>query len=244
MPQVLTDNVKQMLKRVSVVRDVQQRLDSRTLRRRPFGDDPGSRATSRWRASQPDERLTWGKPVSGTAFVRAADGYGAFGPDRAVLEIGPGYGRLVEAALEEGLPFRRWLGVDLSEDTVSRFNDRFAADPVTAVVGDVASLELAERFDSMLSSLTFKHLYPTFERALCVITGHLKPGGLTVFDLMEGDRRFFERHDQKTYIRQYTRAEATELVGKAGLEMVALDTVDHDNDPRHRRLLVVARKSA
>jgi SAM-dependent methyltransferase len=241
---MLSDEMKQMLKRVPIVRDVQRRLDARTLMARRSGDDPGSRATSRWRASQPDERLTWGKPVSGTAFVRAADGYAAFGPDRAVLEIGPGYGRLVEAALEEGLPFRRWLGVDLSEETVSRFNDRFDDHPVSAVVADVASLSLDDRFDTMLSSLTFKHIYPTFERALDVITGHLQPGGLAIFDLMEGERRFFERHDQRTYIRQYTRAEATELVGNAGLALVALDTVEHDDDPRHHRLLVVARKSA
>ena len=244
MPQVLNENVKEMLKRVPGIRDVQRRLDARTLRTGRFGKDPGARATSRWRASQPDDRLTWGKPVSGNAFVRAADGYGAFGPDRAVLEIGPGYGRLVAAALEEELPFRRWLGVDLSGETVLRFNDRFADDPVSAVVGDVTSLALPDRFDTMLSSLTFKHLYPTFEQALRVISDHLQAGGLAVFDLMEGDRRFFERHDQRTYIRQYTRGEATELVAKAALEMVALDEVEHDEDPRHRRLLVVARKAA
>jgi SAM-dependent methyltransferase len=244
MPQVLSDNVKQVLKRLPMVHDVQRRLDARALKTERLGEDPASRATSRWRTSQPDERLTWGMPVSGAAFVRAANGYGAFEPDRAVLEIGPGYGRLVEAALQEGLPFRRWLGVDLSEDTVSRFNARFADQPVHAVAGDVASLALGEQFGTMLSSLTFKHLYPTFERALDTITRHLEPGGLAIFDLMEGDRRFFERHDHRTYIRQYTRAEATALVGKAGLEMVALDTVEHDSDPRHHRLLVVARKPA
>jgi SAM-dependent methyltransferase len=238
----LTEQIKQTLKRVPMVRDVQRRLDARTITAQPSGDDPGARATARWRASRPDQRLTWDKPVSGTAFVRAAARYGAFGPDRAVLEIGPGYGRLVEAALEEGLEFRRWLGVDLSDETVSRFNARFAQHHASAVVADASTLALGERFDAMLSSLTFKHLFPTFERALRAIAEHLDPGGVAVFDLMEGDRRFFERHDQMTYIRQYTRAEASDLVRKAGLGLVTLDTVDHDGDPRHRRLLVVARK--
>jgi SAM-dependent methyltransferase len=238
----LADQVKQTIKRVPMVRDVQRRLDARTVRAQRSSGDPGARATARWRSSRPDQRLTWDKPVSGTAFVRAAARYGAFGPDRALLEIGPGYGRLAQAALEEGLEFRRWLGVDLSEESVSQFNARFSEHPVSAIVADASTLDLDERFGAMLSSLTFKHLFPTFERALRAIADHLEPGSVAVFDLMEGDRRFFERHDQMTYIRQYTRAEASDLVQKAGLGLVTLDTVDHDGDPRHRRLLVVARK--
>lgn len=47
-----------------------------------------------WSASRPTETLTWGKLISGDAFVAAAERYGVFAPDHSILEIGPGYGRL------------------------------------------------------------------------------------------------------------------------------------------------------
>ena len=40
--------------------------------------------------------------------------------------------------------------------------------------------------DALISSLTFKHLYPTFEKALVNLTGQLRPGAVVAIDLIEG----------------------------------------------------------
>ena len=236
-------SLKDALKQVPGVTALQKRFDRRTLKSRDPDEDPSSRSKERWRSSHPDGRLTWGKEISGDAFIRKAAAHGAFAGSGRIMEIGPGYGRLVQAALEQDVPITRWVGVDLSEETVNAFNERFEGRPAEAVLGDAESIRLEERFDAMLSSLTLKHIFPTFERALSNVADHLAPGGVVVFDLIEGEREFFERHDGVTYIRQYSREEAGELVGKAGLELVALETVDHDDDPQHRRLLVVGRKA-
>ena len=47
-----------------------------------------------------------------------------------------------------------------------------------------------------------------------------------VFDLIEGSREYFHR-DQVTFMREYTREQAAELVAAAGLGLVAFDRVDH-----------------
>jgi SAM-dependent methyltransferase len=235
-------SLKEAVKQLPGVSKVQKRFDRRTLKARGGEDDPASRSRLRWRSSRPDIALTWGKELSGEAFIKKAVSYDAFAPGCAVLEIGPGYGRLVRAALDQQVPFDRWVGVDLSVESVDAFNETFGGAEVRAVAGDAESVRLDERFDTMVSSLTLKHIFPTFERALVNVSRHLQPGGSAVFDLIEGGREFFERRDQVTFIRQYTRAEVADFLGNAGLRLVGFDDVDHDDDPAHRRLLVVARK--
>jgi SAM-dependent methyltransferase len=235
-------SLRKAFERLPGAGQVQKRLDRRTLRSREDGEDARTRAKERWRDSRPDAGLTWGKEVSGTAFIEKAASHGAFGTGKAVVEIGPGYGRLVRAALDQEVVFDRWVGVDLSQQTVDAFNHRFDGEPVKAVMGDAESIQFGEQFDTMLSSLTLKHIFPTFERALTNVASHLKPGGRAIFDLIEGEREYFQRQDGVTFIRHYSRDEAADLVERSGLELVEFDAVDHDNDPTHRRLLVVTRR--
>jgi hypothetical protein len=98
---------------------------------------------------------------------------------------------------------------------------------------------LGEQVDAVLSSLTFKHLFPSFERGLANLANQMAPGAVAVFDLIEGERRYFEP-DGVTYIRWYTRDEVRELASRAGLDSVEFDEVRHH--PEMSRLLVVARK--
>jgi hypothetical protein len=67
----------------------------------------------------------------------------------------------------------------------------------------------------------------------------MRPGGVAAFDLIEGERRYFE-DDDVTYIRWYTRPEIEEIVRRCGLELAAFDEVRHL--PELSRLLVVATK--
>jgi SAM-dependent methyltransferase len=239
----MAERLKHFAVRLPGIRALQRQRDLRTLEPRSPEESVKARAQSRWRTSQPNVGLTWGKELSGDAFIRKVSSYEGFDPASAVLEVGPGYGRLAEAALRLEVPFRRWVGVDVAEVSVRKFNERFPEEPVEAVLGDIESISLDEEFGTAVSSLTLKHLYPDCERALRNVAAHLADGGRVFFDLIEGDRQFFERIDGVTFIRQYTRDEVPGLLERASLLLETLDEVDHDDDPEHRRLLVVARKA-
>jgi SAM-dependent methyltransferase len=213
-----------------------QRVQKRQQKLEPF-----RRSKVRWRQVEPDEGLTWDKEVSGDAFVAKAKSYGAFGADKAILEIGPGYGRLLRACLRRKLTFARYLAVDISPTNVKYLIKQFKRTDVDVMVGDIETVKLDERFDVVLSSLVLKHLYPTFEKALRNVKRHLNPGATVIFDLVEGTHHGFQE-DTVTYIRAYSRAEVEEILSNVPLELVAFDEVEHD--PEYPRLLVVARKAS
>jgi SAM-dependent methyltransferase len=216
-------------------------LDRRRLQRLEGDGATGERAKRRWREASPEAGLAWGEQVSGEPAVEAADSYGLFGPEAIVVEIGPGYGRILSAALGRGVAFRRWIGVDLSEQNVQHLRGTFDDPRIEIVHGDAESVDVGEPIDSALSFLTFKHIYPSFQAALANLGGQLRPGGTIAFDLIEGSRRYFHR-DNHTFMREYTRDEAAEIVGAAGLELVAIDEVVHA--PGRTRMLIVARRPA
>jgi SAM-dependent methyltransferase len=218
------------------------------IRRRPVGlqEEGGrERAKARWRQAAADRHLTWGIEATGDAFVEVVQRYYTFSPTTRVIEIGPGYGRLARAFTR--LPHARYVGVDLSEQNVAYLRKEVPA--IEVFHGDIEILELAERFDVMVSSLTLKHLYPDFGRALESAARHLDPDGWLFFDLIEArllDRlarrtSYFQRAADATYIRRYTRHEVTAIVEGSGLTLVAFDEVRHD--PQHTRLLVICRRS-
>jgi len=214
-------------------------LDRRRLRQVESAGATAERAKSRWREAPPDRGLTWGDEVSGVPAVLAAERYGVFAPDHAVLEIGPGYGRILGAALERGVDFRRYVGLDLSQENVDHLRRTFDDPRLEIVCGDVESAEFDEPLDAAYSFLTFKHIYPSFAQALTNIAGQLRPGGRVVFDLIEGSREYFHR-DQVTFMREYTRPEAAGIVARAGLRLVAIDEVVHA--PGRTRMLIVAER--
>lgn len=221
-----------------------QKLDERIshleARMRVYEPQGWDRSRERWRSVSPDSKLTWGRQLNGNAFVRKVQEYGGFGPDRSVLEIGPGYGRLVTAALGRKLEFCDYLGVDISPSNVEYLRGRFDDPRLEFTIADVEDLTLERRFDTLISSLVFKHLFPSFEAALRICAGHLRPGAIACFDLLEGSDRIFEA-DGATYIRWYERDEVARILARVGMELVDFDYVKHD--PDHERLLTVARRT-
>jgi SAM-dependent methyltransferase len=202
---------------------------------------PRERAKITWRLAQPDATwTTWGIKITGEAFIAKAASYGVFGPDRSILEVGPGYGRLLQECLRRKLPFRRYVAVDLSPANAEHLARQFDRPDVEIVNADIETVKLDERFDVMFSSLTLKHLYPSFEVALQNVQRHLNPGAAVVFDLIEGSFGSFTPADGVSYVRGYTREEVAQLLPEIGLELNAFDQVEHS--PGQVRLLVVARK--
>ena len=204
---------------------------------------PHERAQLTWRLAQPNATwLTWGMEISGTAFIEKAESHGAFGADKAILEIGPGYGRLLGEILQRGLPFRKYVAVDISPANVAHLKEKFDRDDVVFVQDDIEKVTLEGKFDVVLSSLTLKHLYPTFESAMSYVARHLNPGATVIFDLIEGEFGAFVPADGVSYVRGYTREELTKLLPRIPLELVTFDEVEHA--PGQVRLLVVARKTS
>jgi SAM-dependent methyltransferase len=202
-------------------------------------------ASGVWRESQPNETLTWGRAITGDAFISQARAHGGFGDGHVVAEVGPGYGRLVAAALRLETPFRRWVGVDLSQANLGHLRETYPGDRFTWIHSDAAEVRLDEKIDTLVSSLTLKHVYPSFEATLVNLSGQLAPGGVVCFDVPEATlvdrlrRRTRDFVEGDIYMRRYTRSELSEIAARAGLRVVGFEDVHHGEGPT--RLLVVAR---
>jgi SAM-dependent methyltransferase len=228
------------LRALPVASGVIDRIDRRRSERVERRADVAEVARSRWRGAGPALDLTWGARVSGDAFVERALAHGAFAADGTVLEVGPGYGRILRSCVDRGVPFARYIGLDLSPSNVAHLRQEFADPRIEFIEGDVERTSLPGPVDTVISSLTFKHLYPSFQAALANVRRQLSDRGRVVFDLIEGHRRYFH-WDGRTYVREYRRDEVARILAACSLEPAAFDTVEHDRD--HRRLLVVARVS-
>ena len=197
-------------------------------------------ARKRWIEAKPTLYLTWNKEVSGEAFIKKVLKYDTFQPNKNILEIGPGYGRLLKAILNENLPFKNYYGVDLSEENISYLKKSFTTPNVHFICGYAEDIQLGITFDMVISSLTFKHIFPTFEKLLYNVSTHMKKGSLIFFDLIEGNVAFFD--EDGTYIKCYSRSQIKDILQHSMLELVAFDNVIHS--PGRSRLLVIAKKSA
>lgn len=213
-------------------------------RRQASTTDPttGQNAVQRWASSKPLIGLTWGVEVSGAAFIDKVARNATFGPDTRVLEMGPGYGRLLQALLaRDDLSFASYTGVDLSEANVAHLRQHYTDPRLDFVVTNAATGELPP-FDVFYSSLTMKHVHPDFGPVLSGLRAAISDDGRLVFDLFEGSGSFVE-HDDVTFVRRYTRAEVVALLEANRFRLVTFDEVHHSDDPRHVRLLVVASPS-
>jgi 2-polyprenyl-3-methyl-5-hydroxy-6-metoxy-1,4-benzoquinol methylase len=218
---------------------MQKRIDQLEERLCESNDATYERSKTRWRDAAPTTCLTWSKSIGGDAFILKAASYNAFGNEKAILEIGPGYGRLLEGILKQDMPFSNYVGIDISAKNIKYLKEKFTKPRVNFLCDDVETASLSDKFDVVLSSLVLKHLFPSFEKALNNISRYLNPGCMVLFDLIEGNKRYFEG-DGVTYIRHYARQEVLEILERASLHLLTFDSVQHD--PDHLRLLVVAKK--
>ena len=130
------------------------------------GMETRDRSKRRWRVATPTTDLTRGHSVTGDHFIARSDADDAFGDGKSVLEIGPGYGRLPPALLARRIPFTRYIGVDVSAQNVEGLRQRIRDDRFEFIVGDMEDHPVRHGVDTVLSSLVFKHLSPSFERVL------------------------------------------------------------------------------
>ena len=219
-----------------MIAELQRRLDNLEDR---LDDKTWQRSRQRWRTTEPTSNLTWGRDLLGDAFISTVASHNAFGPDKSILEVGPGYGRLFKACEKLGIPFRKYCAIDIAGRNVEYLRSNLHDPRLTIIHGDVELVTLEENCDVVISSLTFKHLFPSFENAIGNVARFVNPGGRFFIDFVEGQRSYFEP-DGVTFIRWYTRQELVDILQKVSLELEGFDEVQHD--PDHSRLLLIAKK--
>jgi len=198
-------------------------------------EDLISDAKSRWKSSNPDEHLTWGFELTGDAFIEQLSSRNLISENSSLLE----YGRLMLSIQKMNLGYGNYLGLDISPNQVTYLTEKFGNENTKYMHGDMEEVSLDGEYDLLFSSLTFKHIYPSFEKGLNNLGKSIKPGGHAVVDFIEGNRRVFEK-DQVTYVRSYSKGQLTDLFGACGFKEPVFDYVDHAQG--FQRLLVIAEK--
>jgi SAM-dependent methyltransferase len=242
-PKKLRNTIKNSLG-ITALNEQIEKLNERTERIENINKllvDDWERSRIRWSNCDPDSELTWGVELDGGNFISKVNSFNVFANDKSILEIGPGYGRLLEACIAQKVPYRNFDALDLSLNNVNFLKGKFSETNITFIHGDIEKVTLNAKYDILISSLTFKHLYPTFVNGLRNISKFLSSGSMLFFDLMEGDNLTFEKKDDITYIKEYSQEEIKELLASLNIDIVAFDYVYHD--PQHKRLFVAAIKT-
>ncbi|MFD5267920.1 class I SAM-dependent methyltransferase [Streptomyces sp. NPDC058335] len=147
------------------------------------------------------ERYDRARPSYPPALVRQLARAAELGPDRRVLEIGPGTGQLTRPLAETGC---RLTAVELGLSLAAVARRHLAAYPrVEVVVGDFDRWPLpAELFDLVVSATAFHWLDP--DARVAKTADALRPGGLlalvTTHHVAGGSLEFFARA-QRCYER-------------------------------------------
>jgi SAM-dependent methyltransferase len=181
-----------------------------------------------------------------------------------ILEIGPGYGRLLKTALKRGVPFERFVGLELSAARVEKLNDEFGSSKILFVAGDADQWRGSDPFDVVLCSSTFEHLHPDCRKALRNIRSQLVPGASVFIDFIGSIPRrilgidptpiarflnqvlgirlkYFEKDG--TYIRIYFENELRAIFKDAGFVVQKIEStvVGEGETGPIKRLVVIAK---
>jgi SAM-dependent methyltransferase len=198
-----------------------------------------TKAKKRWLESKPDTHLTWDLELSGQAFIRKVLEHRKIDFNTNILEVGPGYGRLLNAILELGLDFREYYGVDISPLNINHLREKYnKIGKIHFIEGNIEVVKIGTMFDLMISSLTLKHFFPSLEKALCNVSTHMAKDGIVAFDLKEGNVAYWE--EDGTYIRLYSKFQVKKLIKSCNLQLICFDKVTHTEG--FTRLLIIARK--
>jgi phospholipid N-methyltransferase len=205
----------------------------------------------RWKGDEVDEGLTWGKLMSGESFISAMSKFYVINTGDSVLEIGPGYGRLIKTILEKQLPFSKYDGLELSSERVKRLRREFTDPRINFIQGDVMKFTHNAQYNLVLCSATFEHLFPDFSIALSNIVRHLVKNAYLFIDfIMEDDNLSIEFADFEkmgdAFVRIYSKNELERLFVEQGIRIVSIEPIilgrgAHGRDVR--RALVVSNRN-
>jgi SAM-dependent methyltransferase len=182
---------------------------------------------TRWRGDEESRGLTWGMMMLGEDFFSqladACDSHQGLG---RLVELGPGYGRLLRHILDRNLKFSSYLGIELSAVRVKKLTEKFGSPKIKFLVADAMKFTYPEGFDTLICSSTIEHLYPDASAALSKVGMAIARGGYVFIDFPrhEGGENFrshgFTPNDG-VFVRYYSRKEVERLYEDAGLRLIA-----------------------
>jgi SAM-dependent methyltransferase len=187
----------------------------------------------RWRTREEFEGLTWGMAIDGTQFYEAFLKTGSkIDENDIVCEIGPGYGRIFDT-FSENFSLKKCYMVEISPKRSEGLKRKYKNDPrVVVLCQNVDLLELPEKFDVGISTLTFKHLYPDCSTALSNVSRYMNKDGFFVFDIIvsDKDRILFE---EANIINHFAEDTLKDFINLAGLFVEEEGVVDYPVGPRN-----------
>jgi 2-polyprenyl-3-methyl-5-hydroxy-6-metoxy-1,4-benzoquinol methylase len=218
----------------------------------------------RWTGDEAPEHLTFGSVMDAESLWTLYQRHRDFSAADRILEIGPGYGRLLKTALARDVPFASFSGLDLSHARVARLNAELGSDRVAFHQGDVDRWR-GGPFDVVICSSTFEHLHPDCTAALRNLRGQVSANATVLIDFVGNiGRRVFGidptpiawlvagvgirlRYSYRdgTYIRIYAERELSKIFRESGFRVRAIEPclIGKGQYGPIRRLVVVAEPS-
>jgi SAM-dependent methyltransferase len=179
----------------------------------------------RWKGDELAEGLTWGRPMTGDSFVDVLLSYWRPDHHARVLEVGPGYGRILSTLLQRNIPFRTYCGIEISAPRVARLRQQFIDRRIRFDCEDINSYQFPEPVDLVISSATFVHLYPDCSTALRNIREHTSSKALIAIDFIDpahySTGRGFD-HTTGTFVIGYSQDELRELFSRNAYNVIAM----------------------
>ncbi len=211
----------------------------------------------RWENCYPGPLLTDHYIINGDEFISSIEKYVNFSFETSILELGPGYGRLLKSFLDKQLSFKKYVGIDISKNNIDFLKNNFKHKNIEFIHSTFLNATIDSYFDVIYSSLVLKHQFPTFFESLKHIIKFMKKDGILFFDLpippmfpLESDVNchklittgpvnydWFE--STQTFVGKYSLGEIQVLCKELGLTC-DFDFVNHQSIGR--RLLIICRQ--
>lgn len=209
----------------------------------PPADQEHEFSQRRWRELTEEHGLTFGSVMTGDALWDRYAHHHRFKLTDNILEIGPGYGRILATALDRRIPFASYIGVEISQDRVAKLRSRFETERrVRFELGDIDEWRGVRNFDVVLCSATFEHLHPDCRAALANLRRQVNPGAHLFIDFIATNTPGFHYEVAGTYVRRYPEAELRAIFTECRLPPIAIENVSIGQTPVGdvHRLLVVS----
>ena len=161
-------------------------------------------------------------------FYRTAVELLSFSRDQAidVLDLGAGTG-LLSGFIATEFPVARLTLVDVAPQMLERARERFAGhrDRVRFVIADLATVQIEESYDAIVSALAIHHLEDESKRRLFKkIHAALKPGGVFInAEQVAGPTLAIERRYRESWLTRVRALGVAENDLAAALERMKLD---------------------
>ncbi|MHB8964226.1 MAG: class I SAM-dependent methyltransferase [Saccharofermentanales bacterium] len=182
-------------------------------------------------AHDPEPLRAYMDKWDGEPFIEALQ----LAPDKEVLEIGIGTGRL---ALRVCPRCGHFTGIDFSPKTIGRAKENLHAFANTELIGgDFLTHPFEQTFDVIYSSLTFMHIREK-QAAIQKAADLLAPGGRFVLSISKNQETIFDYGSRQIELYPDTPAETGERLANAGL------TVERQFDTEFAVIFVAVKGTA